>query len=141
MKITPEILRIEAARIETIIGACIEGAPEYYLLGALRAAANALDEIHGSEQAEASVYHLPSSFQLETEHPPAYVGPLGPLGLHENDPVRLWAEIWKLRSEARGPDDYETWRDAAVAEKMQRIATERKLKELRDQVTMVLAKP
>jgi hypothetical protein len=142
MKITSEILRSEAARIFKLVNeAFVDGSSESYLYDALFVVAQSLDEIHLSIRTEDSTYHLSNNFQLETEHPPVYAGPLGPLGPHENDPVRLWAEIWKLRAEARGPYDFETWRDAAVAEKMHRVKAERELKELREQISMVLDRP
>lgn len=59
---------------------------------------------------------------------------LKPLDPNEDNAVRLWAEIWKLRSEARGPGDYETWRDAAVDEKMKRIKAEKELAELKSKL-------
>ncbi len=53
---------------------------------------------------------------------------MAPLDDKENNPVRLWAEIHKLRSEARGPDKFETWRDAAIHERMRAVAAESALK-------------
>jgi hypothetical protein len=43
----------------------------------------------------------------------------------EDDPTALWAEIHRLRHEAKGPDGYDTWRDAAVAERRRRADAER----------------
>lgn len=42
----------------------------------------------------------------------------------ENDPIRLWAEIHRLRAEAQGPDGHTTWKDAAFAERLKRIKAE-----------------
>jgi hypothetical protein len=41
--------------------------------------------------------------------------------------AELWAEIYRLRAQIKGPDDFETWNDAAVAEKMKCIRLEREL--------------
>lgn len=38
----------------------------------------------------------------------------------EENPVQLWAEIWRLRAEIAGPDGYATWKDAAVAERLRK---------------------
>jgi hypothetical protein len=35
-----------------------------------------------------------------------------------------WAELWKLRAEVQGPNGFATWKDAAVAERLKRIAAE-----------------
>ncbi len=49
---------------------------------------------------------------------------MAPLDDKENNPVRLWAEIHKLRSEARGPEKFETSRDAAIHERMRAVKAE-----------------
>jgi hypothetical protein len=49
-----------------------------------------------------------------------------PLNDNENNPVRLWAEIHKLRAEAKGPDGFETWRDAAIHERLRATKAEAK---------------
>lgn len=49
-----------------------------------------------------------------------------------NDPSFLWAEIHYLHEELKGPEGYSTWKEAAVAEKIRRIAAENKLKEIND---------
>lgn len=59
---------------------------------------------------------------------------LKPLDPNEDNAVRLWAEIWMLRSEAKGPGEHETWRDAAVDEKTKRIKAESELKDLREKL-------
>lgn len=46
----------------------------------------------------------------------------------ETDPVILWAEIHKLREEIKGPDGYQTWKDAAVDERIKRVKAEKELK-------------
>lgn len=40
-----------------------------------------------------------------------------------------WAELHRLRQEVKGPDGYATWRDAAVDERLKRVATEKLLTE------------
>jgi hypothetical protein len=57
-----------------------------------------------------------------------------PLDPNESNPIRLWGEIWKLRSEAKGPDGFDTWSDAAIHEKRKRIDAERDLQLLKDKV-------
>lgn len=49
------------------------------------------------------------------------------LDLNESDPVVLWAEIWRLRAAIEGPDGFPTWQDAAVAERVRRVAAEKAL--------------
>jgi hypothetical protein len=51
------------------------------------------------------------------------------LDANETDPATLWAEIWRLRHDAEGPDGYDTWKDAAVAERVRRVKAERALAE------------
>jgi hypothetical protein len=136
MKLTPEFFESELARIKTISPYCIEGAPEDYLRDALAQIAQSLREIQKSGQ-QGDRYRLPATFHFETQQIPE-IGILGPLDANENDPTRLWAEIWKLRAEARGPDKYETWRDAAIEEKMKRLAAERCLEAFRDQIRGLL---
>ena len=46
---------------------------------------------------------------------------LGPLLDSEEDPARLWAEIWRLRAAVQGPAGYATWQDAATAERVRRV--------------------
>lgn len=53
---------------------------------------------------------------------------------NESNPVRLWAEIWKFRSEAKGPEGFDTWRDAAINEKIRRLKAERDLQTLKDRL-------
>jgi hypothetical protein len=53
---------------------------------------------------------------------------MAPLDDNENNQVRLWAEIHKLRSEARGPEGFETWRDAALHERLRAVKVEDELK-------------
>lgn len=43
----------------------------------------------------------------------------------ESDPVVLWAEIHRLQCEAKGPDGFATWKDAAVAERIRRVKAEK----------------
>jgi hypothetical protein len=44
---------------------------------------------------------------------------------NEMNPDRLWAEIYRLRAELMGPDGFETWKDAAIAERLRRIELEK----------------
>jgi len=48
---------------------------------------------------------------------------------NENCPYVLWAEINRLREMLKGPDGFETWMDAAVAERLRRVDAERALAE------------
>lgn len=48
------------------------------------------------------------------------------------DPALLWAEIFRLRDQVQGPDGFETWKDAAVAERVRRVAAENELKKLKE---------
>lgn len=41
--------------------------------------------------------------------------------------VDEWAELYRLREDAKGPDGFGTWKDAAVAERVRRVEAERKL--------------
>ena len=50
---------------------------------------------------------------------------LGPLVDSEEDPARLWAEIHTLRAAVQGPDGYATWQDAATAERVRRVKSEK----------------
>ena len=47
----------------------------------------------------------------------------------EKDPVRLWAEIHRLRAALQGPPGYDSWQDAATHERHLRVAAERRLRE------------
>jgi len=48
----------------------------------------------------------------------------------EADPVRLWAEIHRLRAAVQGPGGFATWQDAAVAERVRRVLAERAIADL-----------
>jgi hypothetical protein len=50
---------------------------------------------------------------------------------NESNSSVLWAEIWRLRAEAKGPAGFDTWRDAAVEERYKRAKVEGALMELR----------
>lgn len=39
----------------------------------------------------------------------------------------IYAELYRLRSEIKGPDGFDTWRDAAIAEKKARVELERQI--------------
>lgn len=43
---------------------------------------------------------------------------------NEEDAGVLWAEIHRLRAAVQGPDGYETWQQAAVAERVRRVKAE-----------------
>ena len=45
----------------------------------------------------------------------------------EEDVGFLWAEIHRLRAALQGPDEYATWQDAAVAERVRRVKAEKDL--------------
>lgn len=53
------------------------------------------------------------------------------LDADESDPVTLWAEIHRLRAAVQGPDGFETWQEAATAERVLRVAAEKELAELK----------
>lgn len=48
------------------------------------------------------------------------------------DPALLWAEIIRLRDKIQGPDGFDTWQDAAVAERVRRVAAEKELRKLKE---------
>ena len=48
----------------------------------------------------------------------------------EADPVRLWAEIHRLRAAVQGPDGFATWQEAATAERVRRVRAERAIADL-----------
>ena len=50
--------------------------------------------------------------------------------------VDMWAEIYRLREAVKGPEGYDSWQDAATAERCRRVKAE---KELRDYKTEVSA--
>jgi hypothetical protein len=45
---------------------------------------------------------------------------------NESDPCVLWAEIHRLSEELKGPQGYETWKDAAIAERLRATKAEAK---------------
>lgn len=68
------------------------------------------------EKLEALRSHAP-----DTEVASAMSAMLGPLLDSEEDPARLWAEIHMLRADVQGPDGFATWKEAAAAERSQRL--------------------
>lgn len=42
----------------------------------------------------------------------------------ESDAVTLWAEIHRLRAAVKGPEGYDSWQDAATAERVRRVRAE-----------------
>jgi hypothetical protein len=53
-----------------------------------------------------------------------------PLRKDEVDPIRLWAEIHRLRAAVQGPEGYASWQDAAVHERQLRLEAQRLLRAL-----------
>ena len=50
------------------------------------------------------------------------------LATMEAEPVdEVYAELYRLREEVKGPDGFNTWRDAAIAEKKARVELERQI--------------
>lgn len=89
-----------------------------------RAIRNDCADVTVREAEEAERKHEATIAALEA----ALVEQAGPIDPNE-DPSMLWAEIWRLRAALQGPDGYVTWKDAAVAERLRRVAAERKLAE------------
>lgn len=54
---------------------------------------------------------------------------MDPLHPDEDNAVTLWAEIHRLRAALKGPDGYETWQEAATAERIRRVKAEKALGE------------
>jgi len=52
---------------------------------------------------------------------------------NESNPAILWAEIHRLRAAIKGPDGYETWQDAAVAERLLRVQSTTSVPTLTDE--------
>ena len=55
--------------------------------------------------------------------------------LNKATPAELIAEIFRLRSEIKGPEGYATWQDAAVAERTARVDAQKKLRDLNDYIS------
>lgn len=53
---------------------------------------------------------------------------------NECDAVALWAEIHRLRAQAKGPDGFETWMGAAISERLRRVDAEKALRRLKDEL-------
>ncbi len=58
--------------------------------------------------------------------------------LDKATPAELVAEIFRLRSALKGPDGYATWQDAAVAERKDRVAAQKNLRDLQDYISGIL---
>lgn len=56
------------------------------------------------------------------------------------DAAALYAEILRLKAEIAGPDGYTTWKDAAVAERTNKVGLEHKNKELLSEISKVNAR-
>ncbi|WP_236526080.1 hypothetical protein, partial [Escherichia coli] len=41
--------------------------------------------------------------------------------------AEVYAELYRLREEVKGPDGFNTWRDAAIAEKKARVELEKQI--------------
>lgn len=63
------------------------------------------------------------------------VTPMLTLDANEADAVVLWAAIHHLRAAQQGPSGYQSWQDAAVDERVKRVALQRELDELKAQAT------
>lgn len=50
----------------------------------------------------------------------------------------LWAEIWRLREEAKGPGGFTTWKDAAIHERVARNAARGVRTALETPITIML---
>lgn len=44
--------------------------------------------------------------------------------------AEIYAELYRLRAEIKGPDGFDTWKDAAISEKKARIACEKRIPEI-----------
>ena len=53
--------------------------------------------------------------------------------LEQQSPENNLAELHRLRAEVQGPDGFETWKQAALDERLRRVESERKLKDLEQQ--------
>lgn len=49
---------------------------------------------------------------------------------NETNPFTLWAEIHRLRAEFEGPHGYDSWKSAAVAERLKRVELQKRLDDL-----------
>ncbi len=58
--------------------------------------------------------------------------------LNKATPAELVAEIFRLRNALKGPDGFATWQDAAVVEKVARIAEQKKLRDLQNYLSGIL---
>lgn len=87
-------------------------------------------------------YPIKDLIPLLTRAADALEATLTPLPLHPNDAtqVDLWAEIHRLRVAMKGPDSFPTWYEAAVDERIRRVAAERKLKKLQKDHPEIYAK-
>jgi len=56
--------------------------------------------------------------RTDKERTPLYTDPLS---------AEVWAELHRLRHEIQGPDGFATWKDAAIAERIKRVAVEKRL--------------
>lgn len=59
----------------------------------------------------------------------------------EDDAVTLWAEIHRLRAAVRGPDGYESWQDAATAERVRRVAGMKVMRQALEALQTCMAVP
>jgi len=67
-------------------------------------------------------YELPVGTKLYASPPPAQ--PATPQGDEKWTEVDLWAEIYRLRAAVKGPEGYDSWQDAATAERIRRVKAE-----------------
>lgn len=65
--------------------------------------------------------HSHPAFKGQHNAFPLYTAPPAPVSV----PDEIYAELYQLREEVKGPDGFNTWRDAATAEKVLRLSMER----------------
>jgi hypothetical protein len=58
--------------------------------------------------------------------------------LYKASSAELIAEIFRLRRALKGPEGFATWQDAAVVEKVARIAEQKKLRDLQNYISGIL---
>lgn len=86
-------------------------------------------------------YPIKDLIPLLTRAADALEATLTPLPVNDGSTeVDLWAEIHRLRSAMKGPDPFPTWYEAAVDERIRRVAAERKLKKLQEEHPEIYAK-
>ena len=59
---------------------------------------------------------------------PLYAAPQLPQPVEADS--EIYAELYRLRAEVKGPEGFDTWKDAAISEKKARIACEKRIPEI-----------